>query len=234
MSLRALSWLICRDHIKYAARMVADRDLPMALAKISADPRPLVVRRRWQYIPMDEYGPAVLQRPRDEFVRLRKVLNKILILDVICLYHQMFESFKELLIQRKPQHADHMGDRCFSEGRLRAQGEHAVIQAGQLTIQRLHGERGGICTRRYKVSLPVLGSGSWRPSGSWRSSRSIDGLLLLRRGRGEAQVAQLIGSSEEGSRQEPIRTRRNSANGMDGCTQRRASRRARLSGIARG
>lgn len=68
--------------------------------------------RKWHdgsNLPMHKYSTSTLESLPDELVRCWKMLEQVLILDIIHLNDHVFETLEQLLFKRQPQHRQYVG-----------------------------------------------------------------------------------------------------------------------------
>lgn len=78
---------------------------------------------------MDEQSTASSQGAGDKVVGPCKVLNQVFVVDIVDRDNEVLEACKQLEVERRPQHADDVGDGDYIHGRAIVQWEHAVGDA---------------------------------------------------------------------------------------------------------
>lgn len=88
---------------------MADRDLPMTLRALAVSQ---YSRQAGTHAPVDEHGAAAGQGSRDEGVGGGKVLDQVLVRQVVDGHDEMLEAFEagRAARQRRAHHADHVRD----------------------------------------------------------------------------------------------------------------------------
>ncbi|KAL9138424.1 MAG: hypothetical protein Q9175_000355 [Cornicularia normoerica] len=72
---------------------------------------------------MNQYTSSPFKPLLDEGIAVGKMLNYVLVFDVIDLDDVMLELDKEIMIKRQPQHRYYMGDVGLVQGLFAPQGE---------------------------------------------------------------------------------------------------------------
>ena len=126
-----IRWEICqKDQDGQTHRHTAD-DLQLTMPSMST-----VNLREFTDLPMHEDSTASIKPLLNEFVARCKMLNDVLVLDVIQLDHVMLVILEQILVQRQTQDGEYVRDVGSAERLFPAKGEQAFRRESALYLEK--------------------------------------------------------------------------------------------------